>query len=60
MRLRFVGCRSGFRGRAAADLAGWVADVARIYHRPPLAIDVTLTDGKRTLQNTKADSHGTR
>ncbi len=25
-----------------ADLAGWVADVGRIHHRSPVAIDVTL------------------
>jgi hypothetical protein len=41
-----------------ADVADWVADVARVHHAAPVAVDVTLA-AARPLRLSKGTSHGT-
>jgi hypothetical protein len=63
-RLRVVFEDSAFsfglpRRTTLADVAGWVADVARIHHSMPLAIDVILAAARRPGIST-VHSHGAR
>jgi hypothetical protein len=49
----------GFSPRTTlADVADWVADVARAHHAAPIAIDVTLADA-RPLRSSKGMPNGT-
>ena len=64
-RLRVVFDDSAFsfglsRRTTFADVAGWVEDVARIHHRTPVAIDVTLAAASRRAGLPKGLSNGTR
>ena len=64
-RLRIVFNDSAFSfgfspGTTMGDLADWVADVGRIHHGSPVAIDVTLAAAKRPLAISKGNPHGAR